>query len=241
MRDAEIRPAGPGDIAAITRIYADAVAHGTATFEIEPPDAAEMARRQQALLASGLPYLVAEQAGAVAGYAYAGYYHARPAYRWTVEDTIYVAPAFHRRGLGRLLMTRLIVEAEARGFRQMIAVIGDFGERRIDCVARGSRFPPDRNAAIRRLQARPLARYRADATPARQCRRDAAVSTGRHLRGHCGRLVRSPSSAAKAARQSATDTRMTHVPMASSKRPNSSGARACAARAGAPRSPVRSP
>jgi len=84
-----------------------------------------MARRQQALLASGLPYLVAEQAGAVAGYAYAGYYHARPAYRWTVEDTIYVAPAFQRRGLGRLLMTRLIVEAEARGLRQMIAVIGD--------------------------------------------------------------------------------------------------------------------
>ena len=125
MRDADIRPAGPGDIAAITRIYAAAVAHGTATFEIEPPDAAEMARRQHALLANGFPYLVAEQAGAVAGYAYAGNYHARPAYRWTVEDTIYVAPAFHRRGLGRLLMTRLIGEAEARGFRQMIAVIGD--------------------------------------------------------------------------------------------------------------------
>ncbi len=125
MSGADIRPAGPGDIAAITRIYADAVEHGTATFEIEPPDAAEMARRQQALLADGLPYLVAEQAGVVAGYAYAGRYHARPAYRWTVEDTIYVAPAFHRRGLGRLLMARLIVEAEARGFRQMVAVIGD--------------------------------------------------------------------------------------------------------------------
>ncbi|MGD0333279.1 MAG: N-acetyltransferase family protein [Xanthobacteraceae bacterium] len=125
MSDADIRPAGPQDIAAITRIYADAVEHGTATFEIEPPDAAEMARRQQALLADGLPYLVAEQAGVVAGYAYAGRYHARPAYRWTLEDTIYVAPAFHRRGLGRLLMARLIVEAEARGFRQMVAVIGD--------------------------------------------------------------------------------------------------------------------
>jgi len=125
MSDADIRPAGPQDIAAITRIYADAVEHGTATFEIEPPDAAEMARRQQALLADGLPYLVAEQAGVVAGYAYAGRYHARPAYRWTLEDTIYVAPAFHRRGLGRLLMARLIVEAETRGFRQMVAVIGD--------------------------------------------------------------------------------------------------------------------
>ena len=127
MRDADIRPAGPQDISAITRIYADAVAHGTATFEIEPADEAEMARRQQALLASGLPYLVAEQAGVVAGCAYASRYHARPAYRWTVEDTIYVAPAFQRRGLGRLLMTRLIVDAEARGFRQMIAVIGDSG------------------------------------------------------------------------------------------------------------------
>ncbi len=125
MRDVDIRPVGPGDISAITRIYADAVAHGTATFEIEPPDEAEMARRQRALLASGLPYLVAEQAGIVTGYAHAGYYHARPAYRWTVEDTIYVAPTFQRRGLGRLLMMRLIGEAEARGFRQMIAVIGD--------------------------------------------------------------------------------------------------------------------
>ena len=125
MSDADIRPAGPQDIPAITRIYADAVEHGTATFEIEPPDEAEMARRQHALLANDLPYLVAEQAGIVAGYAYAGRYHARPAYRWSVEDTIYVAPALHRQGLGRLLMSRLIVEAEARGFRQMIAVIGD--------------------------------------------------------------------------------------------------------------------
>ena len=125
MSDANIRPAGPQDIAAITRIYAQAVEYGTATFEIEPPDEAEMASRQHALLANDLPYLVAEQAGIVAGYAYAGRYHARPAYRWTVEDTIYVAPAFHRRGLGRLLMARLIAEAEARGFRQMIAVIGD--------------------------------------------------------------------------------------------------------------------
>jgi L-amino acid N-acyltransferase YncA len=125
MSDADIRPAGPQDIAAITRIYAQAVEHGTATFEIEQPDEAEMARRQQALLANGLPYLVAEQGGVIAGYAYAGRYHVRPAYRWSIEDTIYVAPDFHRRGLGRRLMMRLIGEAEARGFRQMIAVIGD--------------------------------------------------------------------------------------------------------------------
>src|SRR5579863_2434042 len=112
-------------MAAITRIYADAVAHGTATFEIKPPDEVEMARRQAALLAGGYPYLVAERAGEVAGYAYAGPYHARPAYHWCLEDTIYVAPRFHRAGLGRLLMTRLIADAEQRGFRQMIAIIGD--------------------------------------------------------------------------------------------------------------------
>ena len=125
MNDANIRSAGPGDIAGIARIYADAVAHGAATFEIVAPEEAEMARRQNALTANGYPYLVAERAGAVAGYAYAGPYHARPAYHWSVEDTIYVDPQFHRAGIGRLLMARLIAEAEQRGFRQMIAVIGD--------------------------------------------------------------------------------------------------------------------
>lgn len=125
MSDVRIRPAGPGDIAAIASIYADAVAHGAATFEIEPPDRAEMARRQQALVTKNYPYVVAECAGVIAGYAYAGPYHARPAYRWSVEDSIYVAPDFHRRGLGRLLLARLITDAEMRGFRQMIGVIGD--------------------------------------------------------------------------------------------------------------------
>ena len=125
MSDIIIRGAEPGDIAAITRIYAEAVAHGTASFELEPPDEADMARRQEALLSQHYPYLVAERAGAVAGYAYAGPYRARPAYNWCVEDSIYVAPELHRRGIGRLLLTRLIAESEARGFRQMIAVIGD--------------------------------------------------------------------------------------------------------------------
>ena len=125
MSGTTVRPAGPHDIAAITGIYAAAVRQGTATFEIDPPDEAEMARRQQALLTSGYPYFVAERAGTIAGYAYAGAYHPRPAYRWTVEDTIYVAPQFHRLGLGSLLMARLIAEAEKRGFRQMIAIIGD--------------------------------------------------------------------------------------------------------------------
>ena len=125
MSSATIRPAASGDVAAITRIYGEAVANGTASFEIEPPSEAEMARRLEALLAKNFPYLVAERAGVVAGYAYVGPYHTRPAYRWSVEDSVYVAPEFQRQGLGRLLLARLIAQAEACGFRQMIAVIGD--------------------------------------------------------------------------------------------------------------------
>ena len=125
MGEVNVRPAGPADIAAITRIYADAVTHGTATFEIEPPDETEMARRQQALLTKNFPYFVADYAGSVAGYAYAGPYHPRVAYRWSVEDSIYVATDFQHRGIGRLLLARLIADAETLGFRQMIGVIGD--------------------------------------------------------------------------------------------------------------------
>ncbi len=125
MTTNSIRPAAPGDIPAITRIYDQAVREGTASFEIEPPDQAEMTRRFQNLAAGGYPYLVAEVGGAVAGYAYAGPYRARPAYRWSVENSVYVDTAAHRRGLGRALLERLIADCEARGFRQMIAVIGD--------------------------------------------------------------------------------------------------------------------
>src|SRR2546425_10657453 len=122
MPDLSIRPLQPHDMAAITAIYADAVRYGTASFEIEPPDESEMSHRRDVLLAGGYPLLVAELGGAVAGYAYAGPYRARPAYRWTIEDSIYIAPRAQRRGLGRALLARLITEAEARGFRQMIAV-----------------------------------------------------------------------------------------------------------------------
>ena len=125
MTGISIRPATPADIPAITRIYAHAVLQGTATFELDPPDEAEMTRRMKALLDGGFPYIVAENGGALAGYAYAGPYRARPAYRFTVEDSIYVDPNTHRRGVGRVLLTHLIEEAERRGFRQMIAVIGD--------------------------------------------------------------------------------------------------------------------
>ena len=120
-----IRPAQPRDLAVITAIYDDAVRHGTASFELDPPDQAEMARRYESLRAGGYPYLVAEFEGDIVGYAYAGPYRARPAYRWSVEDSIYVAPQAQRRGIGRALLARLVAEAEAGGFRQMLAVIGD--------------------------------------------------------------------------------------------------------------------
>jgi phosphinothricin acetyltransferase len=120
-----IRPATPADIKDITAIYAHAVEYGTASFEIEPPGIAEMAKRQKALLDGGFPYLVADADGTVAGYAYAGPYRPRIAYRHTVEDSVYVNPGLTRHGIGRLLLTALIAKAEANGFRQMVAVIGD--------------------------------------------------------------------------------------------------------------------
>ncbi len=125
MTGPALRPATPADIPAITRIYAHAVLHGTASFELDPPTEDEMARRQKSLFDGGYPYLAAEIDGAVAGYAYAGAYRPRPAYRFSVEDSVYVDPAVQRRGLGRILLAALIEDAEQRGFRQMIAVIGD--------------------------------------------------------------------------------------------------------------------
>jgi phosphinothricin acetyltransferase len=122
-----IRPAEARDLTAITAIYDEAVRFGTASFEIDPPDLAEMTRRFETLKTGGYPYLVADEGtgSTVFGYAYAGPYRARPAYHWSVEDSIYIAPQAQRRGIGRLLLVRLIREAEGCGFRQMIAVIGD--------------------------------------------------------------------------------------------------------------------
>jgi L-amino acid N-acyltransferase YncA len=120
-----IRPSQPDDLAAICAIYAHHVRYGLATFEEEPPDVAELARRRAELLARGLPHLVAELDGAVAGYAYAGPYRPRPAYRHTVEDSVYLAPEHIGRGVGRALLTQLIDACTAAGYRQMIAVIGD--------------------------------------------------------------------------------------------------------------------
>jgi L-amino acid N-acyltransferase YncA len=120
-----IRPSRENDIPAITAIYAHAVQHGTASFELEPPNEAEMARRRNALLADGFPYLVAEKAGDILGYAYAGQYRPRPAYRYAVEDSLYIAPEHQGRGIGKALLAELVTICEGIGFRQMVAVIGD--------------------------------------------------------------------------------------------------------------------
>ena len=120
-----IRDAVPTDLAAITAIYRHAVLHGTGTFELDPPDEGEMAARHASLTALGYPYLVACAGAQVLGYAYAGPYRDRPAYRFLVEDSIYVREGCQGRGIGAALIHRLIGESEAQGFRQMVAVIGD--------------------------------------------------------------------------------------------------------------------
>jgi phosphinothricin acetyltransferase len=123
----ELRPATAADVPAIQAIYAHHVLHGLATIEEEPPDAAEMARRMHDVLARDLPYLVAEADGRLLGYAYAAPYRPRSAYRFSVEDSIYLDPGAMRRGIGRALLTRLIADSEVAGARQMLAVIGDSG------------------------------------------------------------------------------------------------------------------
>ena len=121
----QIRPSTDADVTAVTSIYAWNVRHATGTFEIEPPDEAEMARRRADVLAKGLPWLVVERGGQVAGYAYANPFRPRPAYRFCLEDSVYLAPDAVGLGAGRLLLSELLVHAEAAGARQMLAVIGD--------------------------------------------------------------------------------------------------------------------
>jgi phosphinothricin acetyltransferase len=137
-----IRPVAPEDMRDITAIYAHAVEHGTASFETEPPSEAEMTARWRTLQDGGFPYLVADAGGRIAGYAYAGPYRTRIAYRYTVEDSVYIHPDVHRRGIGRWLLTELIAQAEARGFRQMIAVIGDSAQTSSIALHRSLGFAP---------------------------------------------------------------------------------------------------
>ncbi|MGE0718793.1 MAG: N-acetyltransferase family protein [Alphaproteobacteria bacterium] len=120
-----VRASTEADTSAIQAIYARHVLHGTASFEEVPPDAAEMARRRADVLTRGLPHLVAECRGRIVGYAYAGPYRPRPAYRFAVENSVYVAEGLGRRGVGSALLAPLIDLVAAGGWRQMIAVIGD--------------------------------------------------------------------------------------------------------------------
>lgn len=120
-----IRPADIADIAAFTEIYRESVLNGVATYEIDPPSFEEMKSRFVAITGVGYPYIVAVgQTGLVLGYAYASAFRTRPAYRWLVEDSIYLAPGARGRGVGRALLAELVRRCTALGFRQMVAVIG---------------------------------------------------------------------------------------------------------------------
>ncbi|MGI9385516.1 MAG: GNAT family N-acetyltransferase [Methyloligellaceae bacterium] len=124
MGEITIREAMEADMARISAIYGRSVETETASFELEPPDEREMAKRWRALVDAGYPYIVAADQGAVVGYAYVGPYRSRPAYRHVVECTVYIAPEVQRRGVGRRLLQELIEQTEACGFRQMIAIVG---------------------------------------------------------------------------------------------------------------------
>jgi len=120
-----IRPSTAGDVPAIAAIYGWNVLNGTGTFELDAPDEADMARRRDDVLSKGLPWLVAERGGEVLGYAYANHFRPRRAYRFCLEDSIYLAPSAQGQGVGKLLLAELMAQCEARGARQMLAVIGD--------------------------------------------------------------------------------------------------------------------
>lgn len=123
--DLLIRPSTAADLPAITAIYAWNVLHGTGTFELDAPDQAEMACRREDVLGKGLPWIVIERGGAVLGYAYANQFRARKAYRFCLEDSLYLGADARGKGLGRLLLVELMARCEALGARQMLAVIGD--------------------------------------------------------------------------------------------------------------------
>jgi L-amino acid N-acyltransferase YncA len=120
-----IRPSQPEDLSAITAIYQHHVLNGTGTFEIEPPSQEDMTARRADVLGKGLPYLVIEENGQVLGFAYCNWFKPRPAYRFSAEDSIYLAPNASGKGWGRLLLAELCRSAEVAGIRKLIAVIGD--------------------------------------------------------------------------------------------------------------------
>jgi phosphinothricin acetyltransferase len=120
-----LRDSRDDDVAAIQAIYAHHVRHGGGSFELEPPTVDEMRARRADVLRNGFPYLVAESDGRVVGYAYANFFRTRPAYRFTVEDSVYIAEDLRGHGIGRRLLATLVARCELAGCRQMIAVIGD--------------------------------------------------------------------------------------------------------------------
>ena len=120
-----IRASLPADLPAITSIYAHHVLHGTGTFETEPPTLADMTQRRADVLAKGLPYLVAQQGDRIMGFAYCNWFKPRPAYRFSAEDSVYIAHDVAGQGIGRALMAELCIHAERAGIRKLIAVIGD--------------------------------------------------------------------------------------------------------------------
>lgn len=120
-----LRPSSADDVPALAAIYAWNVLNGTGTFEIDAPDTTEMARRRDDVVGKGLPWLVAERGGAVLGFAYANHFRPRKAYRFCLEDSIYLASGAQGQGIGRLLLAELLAQCEMLGARQMLAVIGD--------------------------------------------------------------------------------------------------------------------
>ena len=124
-RGVSIRPSVAGDAGAMAALYGWHVLHGTGTFELDPPDAGDMLLRREGVLAEGWPWLVAERSGAVVGFACAGPFRDRPAYRHCLEDSIYLRPDAQRQGIGRLLLAELVARCQALGARQMLAVVGD--------------------------------------------------------------------------------------------------------------------
>ena len=167
----ELRPAEATDLPAIQSIYAHHVLHGLASFEEEPPSVEELARRYRDVIGRGLPYLVAEYGTEVAGYGYCSPYRARSAYRYALEDSIYVRHDMTGRGVGKRLLDELIRRCEVLGYRQT-----DRGDRRqrqrgVDRRARGVRLPARGHAALGGIQVRPLGRQRVPAAPAGRRRR----------------------------------------------------------------------
>ncbi len=138
----KIRPSTDADIPTITAIYTHHVLHGTGTFETDPPSERDMEQRRADVLSKGLPYLVVEYAGSVVGFAYCQWFKPRPAYRFSAEDSIYLAASTHGQGLGRLLLVELMAQAERAGVRKLIAVIGDSANQGSIGVHKACGFKP---------------------------------------------------------------------------------------------------